>query len=114
MRPELAVWAVNKAHDHLDEIAAAELDAIDTGAVPDCPRYIFSLPAMSLDAETNPEIRLFSDPEAVADREDNRGKWCEIVMDLREVVRGARDQLVNRLGFSTSGLRHDFADAMDA
>jgi hypothetical protein len=113
MRGETAVWAVNKAYDHLKMIAEGELAAIDSGEAPDCPRYELRLPAMSLDVETNPDIRLHSAAEAKADRAENRGRWCEVVMDLREIVRGARDALVNQLGHSTSGLRHDFADAPD-
>lgn len=113
MSGQSAVWIVNKAYDHLAAIAAIELATIDTGAAPDCPRYELILPIMALRAETNPEIRLHSSPEAVADRAENRGRWGEIVMDLREIVRGARDALVNQLGHSTSGLRHDFADAPD-
>ena len=113
MGSEPAVWAVNAAHAHLGVIAEGELAAIGTGEAPDCPRYELRLPAMSLDAETNPVIRLYSDPDAISDRDSSRGLWCEIVMDLREIVRGARDALVNRLGHSTSGLRHDFADALE-
>lgn len=113
MSSEPAVWAVNKAHRYLELIAQRELAAIDSGEAPDCPRYELRLSAMSLDAETDPEIRLYSDPAAVADRESNRGRWCEIVVDLREIVRGARNQLVNELGYSTAGLRHDFVDALE-
>lgn len=109
MRGETAVWAVNKAYDHLQAIAEGEMAGIDSGEAPDCPRYELRLPAMSLDVETNPEIRLYS----AVDAAEKRGRWCEIVMDLREIVRGARDALVNQLGHSTSGLRHDFADAPD-
>lgn len=111
MSGEAATWVVNKAYSHIAVIADAELSAIASGSAPECPRYELKLPAMSLDVETNPEIRLYSAPEAVADRESSRGRWCEIVMDLREIVRGARDALVNELGYSTSILRHDFADA---
>lgn len=114
MSGETAVWAVNKAYAQLAEIAAGELTAMDSGEAPDCPRYELRLPAMSLDIETNPDIHLYSSAEAEADRKANRGRWCEIVMDLREIVRGARDALVNQLGHSTAGLRHDFADALDS
>ena len=114
MRSEPAVWAVNKAYEPLALIAERELTAMGTGEAPDCPRYELRLSAMSLDTETNPEIRLYSDPQAVADRESNRGLMCEIVMDLREIVRSARNELVNGAGHSTDGLRHDFADAQDA
>ena len=113
MSGKTAVWAVNKAYNHITDIAEAELAAIDSGESPECPRYEFMLPAMALDVETNPEIRLHSAPEAVGDRESNRGRWCEIVLDLREIVRGARDNLVSALGHSTIGLSHDFADARD-
>lgn len=113
MEAEPAVWIVNKAHTHIAHIAAKELAAIGTGEAPDCPRYELTMPAMSLDVTTNPEIRLHSSPAAVADRNASRGRWCEIVMDLREIVRHARNELANVQGFSTSGLRHDFADAVD-
>ncbi|WP_155276389.1 hypothetical protein [Sphingobium yanoikuyae] len=108
---KIAVWVVNKAHPYIGMIAEHELAAMDKGGVPACPRYILTLPAAMLDAEVNPEIRLYSDAAAVADRESNRGRWCEIVMDLREIVRHARNALTNVLGHSTAGLRHDFADA---
>lgn len=113
MDAKVAVWVVNKAQTHIAAIAAAELAAIGTGAAPKCPRYELKLPAMSLDSETNPEIRLYSDPAAIADRESNRGRWCELTMDLREIVRHARDALANELGYSTSNLRHDFYGAED-
>ncbi|HUD95068.1 hypothetical protein, partial [Sphingobium sp.] len=106
-----AVWIVNKAHVYIGIIAEYELSAIDKGCAPDCPRYILTLPAASLHSEINPEIRLYGEAAAIADREANRGRWCEIVMDLREIVRHARNALTNVLGHSTSGLRHDFADA---
>ena len=113
MSGEAATWIVNRAHEHVALIAEAELAAITSGSAPDCPRFELRLPAMALDVPTDPEIRLHSDPDAIADRESNRGRWCEIVMDLREIVRGARDALVAELGHSTFGLRHDFADAPD-
>jgi hypothetical protein len=112
MAAEPAVWVVNHASAHLALIAEYELRGIDNPAQPpECPRYILTLPASAFTVETNPEIRLFSDPGAIADRESNRGRWLEIVMDLREIVRAARDNLLSQLGHSTAGLRHDFADA---
>ncbi len=108
-----AIWVVNKAYDYIAEIAEAELQAIGTGAAPDCPRYELMLPAMSLDVETNPEIRLYTDEASIADRESNRGMWCKITMDLREIVRHARNELSCVMGHSLSGLRHDFADAQE-
>lgn len=107
-----AVWVVNAARAHLATIAAFELVGIDDPSKPpECPRFILSMPVSAMSAETNPEIRLFSDPGAVADRASNRGPSLEITMDLREIVRGARNNLINELGFSIAGLRHDFADA---
>jgi len=107
-----AVWAVNAAYPYISEIAEAELCAIDTGDAPECPRYEAVLSVFSLDVETNPEIRLWSDPRSVADRESSRGLCGMIVWDLREIVRYARDQLVTELGHSSlHDLRHDFADA---
>ena len=113
MSGKAAVWVVNKAHAYIGMIAEHELAAMDQRIAPDCPRYILKLPAASLQAETDPEIRLYSDPAAIAERDASRGRWCEIVMDLREIVRHARNALTNTLGYSTSGLRHDFVDAPD-
>ncbi|WP_176500549.1 hypothetical protein [Sphingomonas sp. HMP9] len=109
-----AVYAVNSAVEKLTEIAEEETAAIDARRVPECQRYVMTMSAMSIDSETKPEITLYSDPQAIANRNDSRGLWCEVVIDLREIVRAARDALVNELGYSTSGLSHDFADTVSS
>lgn len=114
MSSQPAVWAVNKAYSYIFMIAEGELAAIDSGGVPKCPRYEMRLSAMGLDVEYDPEIRLYSSPEAVAERNSTRGRYGDIVIDLREIVRGARDQLAATLGHSVlTELRHDFMDAPD-
>ncbi|RZF65861.1 hypothetical protein EWE75_04205 [Sphingomonas populi] len=109
-----AIWATNAAYTHIALIAEAELAAIDSGCAPKCARYILRLPVSAMKTQTNPTIRRFNDPDETSDRESARGLMGEFQMDLREVVRAARDRLAGVLGHSPSELRNDFADAPDS
>lgn len=111
MAASAAVMAVNEAYDQLKLIAERELEAIDTGEAPDCPRYLLSFSAMSIDTDTRPDVMLHSDPRAVADRQSKRGGWCNVQMELREIVRQVRNEMANSFGYSIRSLRHDFSDA---
>lgn len=106
-----AIRAVNCAWTHLALIASHELDALDDPTdAPATPRYELQM----LDATENasdPVILLVGSEEYIAQRQADRGLWLSITMDLREIVREARNRLAIELGVDMSHARFDFADA---
>jgi hypothetical protein len=102
-----AVATTNFASVQLAILSERELAAIDNpGNAPDGKRMVMLLDRV--DGLHQPEIL---DHRDVMQREGNRGLILETRIDLREIVRMARDRLAMALGQSTSGFRHDFVDA---
>lgn len=108
-----AVFAVNKVYGEISEIAEAELAAIDSQSVAACPRYIMTLTGLLTEQEMAPQVMLHSSFGARLKREQPRGDLCEIVTELREVVRFARDRLASVVGVPAEALNNDFADVVD-
>ena len=109
MKAQAAADITNASSETIELICDHELASIDNlGRRPTAPRYILSFDRV--DGMHRPTIARFDD-EAVANK--SRGPIMETRVELREVVRMARDNLVSALGFSTKDLPHDFADAPD-
>ncbi len=103
-----AVALVNAASDHFIVLADAELKALDTpGSSSEGRRYVMLVDR--IEEANKPWIGLHDDPWASSDR----APILEIRIELREVVRMARDRLASIVGISFASLRHDFADNLD-
>jgi hypothetical protein len=106
MPAQPAVTTTNFAWDTFALLADAELAAIGERKRSECPRLIMLLERV--DGLHRPRIITYA--ELVAET-DARSSILETRIELREIVRMARDRLAYELGVSTSDFRHDFADA---
>lgn len=105
MNAQVAADMTNAAWAHIAMLSDIELEAMDIGGAPAMPRFILSFDRV--DGEHRPMIAPYSHSD------HPRAPIMETRIELRELVRFARDRLCMVLGVEFSGLHHEFADTVE-
>jgi len=104
MSAQVAADMTNAAWQHIAVLSDIELAAMDVGGAPQMPRYILSFDRV--DGMHRPTIAHYSQSN------HPRGPIMETRIELRELVRMARDRLCMVVGVDFKGLHHEFADTV--
>jgi hypothetical protein len=98
MSAKVAADMTNAAWQHIAVLSDIELAAMDVGGAPEMPRYIMSYDRV--DGMHRPTIAHYSQSN------HPRGPIMETRIELRELVRMARDRLCMVVGVDFKGLHH--------
>lgn len=104
MSAQVAADMTNAAWQHIAVLSDIELAAMDVGGTPQMPRYVLSFDR--IDGMHRPTITHYSQSN------HPRGPIMETRIELRELVRMARDRLCMVVGVDFKGLHHEFADTV--